>query len=205
MDSEWLAFFATIKHEYFEEVKDVLLSYSSVGGYIISKEISSETHKETNGEHMHFIVRMSKDDYHRFSKRIFKDKFGLRGRAQTDLPRQYGRVKQIENLERMKAYTLKDGHFETNLSEEEIQHLVKLAAGCSKTIEFKDGLMNYLNEHWKGYNTPLKELVLMYHIEQDNGMDCSLSSIDRYIRLYILYFSGLSTEQKLDYLKCLLL
>ncbi len=201
--SKWIAFFGCIKHEYFNEVKDVLMQYPNEG-YIISKEISLDAHKESEGQHMHFIVKMTEDDYHRFAKRIFKQRFGLRGRAQTDLPRQYGKVKHIENLERMKAYTLKDGHFETNLSEEEIVALQQLAHKKEHKGEFYDNLMKFLSIRFT--NDPyadkgLSSLIIEYFIHHGEGRDPSRPAIERYSRLFITYFSSLSTDQKIEYLK----
>ena len=63
---------------------------------------------------------MADSDYHSFAQRVFKKKHGLRGRAVKGDPRQYGRLKHIENLQRLKAYTIKDGNYRTNLSDVEI-------------------------------------------------------------------------------------
>ena len=201
---KWIAFFGCIKHDYFEEVKDVLLQYPNEG-YIISKEISLDAHKETHGHHIHFIVKMNEEDYHKFAKRIFKQRFGLRGRAQTDAPRQYGKVKHIENIARMKAYTLKDGHFETNLSDDEIVALQQLAFKKETKGDFYDGLMKYLQQHFS--NDPysqdrgLSSLIITYFITHGEGRDPSRPAVERYSRLFITYFSSLNVEQKIEYLK----
>lgn len=200
---DWIAFFGCIKHEFYDEVKEVLLSYPHEG-YIISREITMDAHHETAGQHMHFIIQMSKHDYHKFSKRIFKDRFGLRGRAQTDAPRQYGRVKHIDNIARMKAYTLKDGHFETNLSDEEIIALQQLAHSKQSQCNFYNSLMEYLQVNYK--DDPYKDNglvtnILNFYIIHGEGRDPSRPAIERYSRLFITYFSSLSNEQKIDYLK----
>jgi len=52
---------------------------------------------------------MSKTDYHKFSKRVFTDKYKLRGKAIKDNPRQYGMVQGIRDKDKMIAYTIKDG------------------------------------------------------------------------------------------------
>lgn len=116
------AFMGAIKHTHREEIKEILQEYN-IGKYIISNEISKDSHLETNGEHLHFVVEMSNEDYHRFSKRVFIDKFQLRGRATKDKPRQYGKVSKIKNIEKMKAYSLKDGDYISNLDPKELDQL----------------------------------------------------------------------------------
>jgi len=200
---EWLAFFGCIFHEHFDEVKEALLSYPNEG-WIISKEISPDAHHETNGEHMHFLVKMSKDDYHKFANRIFKKRFCLRGRAIKDSPRQYGRVKHIENLERMKAYTLKDGHFETNMTEAEIEPLQQLAHEENQEARFKKALMKHLQDNYKDdpySDNGLSHHILNFYITHGEGRDPSRSAVERYSRIFITYFSSLFNDAKVNYLK----
>lgn len=204
---EWHAFFGAIKHEYFDEVKEVLLSYPNQG-WIISKEVSVDAHVETHGEHMHFLVNMDKDSYHKFANRIFKKRFALRGRAIEGSPRQYGKVKHIDNLERMKAYTLKDGHFETNMTEDEILPLQKLAKEENAENLFKAGLMQYLKANYScaSYDeASLYTCILEYHILKGEGRDPSRQAVQRYCRIFITYHSKFNNEQKIEYLKLFLM
>ena len=75
-------------------------------------------------EHFHFLVEMDDKQYHSFSKKIFKDKYNLRGRAIKGLPRQYGKEKQIKDIEKIARYTCKDQNVRTNLKEEELDDLL---------------------------------------------------------------------------------
>jgi len=109
-------FMAHINHEHIDYVETTLNNYG-IGNYIIAME-------ETTYQHMHFIVQMTDDDYHKFSKRVFKDKFKLRGRAIKGEPRQYGKIHNIEDIEKAKAYTCKDGNLRTNMTDEEIQKYI---------------------------------------------------------------------------------
>lgn len=124
--SNYIAFFSAIKHEHYDYLETTLKEYD-IGGYIIGAEVSQGTHKETNGEHFHFLVEMTDTDYHKFSKRVFKDKYKLTGRATSGHPRQYGKVSKIEKLERMKAYTVKDGNFRTNLKDDEVKKITEIS------------------------------------------------------------------------------
>lgn len=141
----YMAFMAVIEHKHYEEVKDILFQYD-IGKYIIAKEISKTAHTETNGEHIHFMVEMTDKDYHRFSKRVFIDRFNLRGRASKGKPRQYGKVKQIENVEKMKQYTLKENEYESNLSEEELKLLFEKSYKKADEIDEQEELFRYLGK-----------------------------------------------------------
>ena len=104
---EPLAFMAAILHTHLDLVEETLKNYN-IGGYLICCETATDAHKPTNGQHMHFYVQMSKKDYHAFAKRLFKDKFNLRGQAKKNAPRQYGKLKKMHCEERYKMYCLKD-------------------------------------------------------------------------------------------------
>ena len=137
------AFMAVIEHKYAQEVGDILFQYD-IGKYIIAKEKSNTSHQETNGEHLHFMVEMTDKDYHKFSKRVFIDRFKLRGRATKGKPRQYGKVKQIENVEKMKAYTLKEADYVSNLSDEELKMLFEKSYKKAEEIDEQEELFKYL-------------------------------------------------------------
>lgn len=113
---DYLAFMAAISHSHFDYLEEILLEYT-IGSYIIAAETTTQSHTETGGQHFHFLVQMSQEDYHKYSKRVFIEKFKLRGRAVKGFPRQYGKLNKIENLERMKIYTVKGGHVRSNMDE----------------------------------------------------------------------------------------
>lgn len=140
---------AHIPHEHIDYVEETLKGYD-IGQYIISLETSKY-------EHMHFIVEMTMEDYHRFSKRVFKDKFKLRGRAVKGEPRQYGIIKKIENIENAKAYTVKDGNVRTNLDQAELEKYLeqsfKKAEDKAMIDEIVEELENrYAEAYMKSYN-----------------------------------------------------
>ena len=118
-----ISFFCAVKHDHYDYLEEILTEYN-IGTYIIGAEVADGTHKDTDGEHFHFYVEMSLKDYHKFSKRVFRDKFKLRGQARNGEPRQYGKVKNIESLERMKIYTVKEGKVRSNLTAEQLQVLM---------------------------------------------------------------------------------
>ena len=122
--------------EYLEEV----LQEYDIGGYIIGEE-----HEPYN--HFHFMVQMKAKDYHKFSVRIFKKLYQLRGQAKSGQPRQYGKVKEINNVEKMQAYTLKNGKFKSNLSVEQIENLKAVAHEKNIDIEFDHKICRLIELH----------------------------------------------------------
>lgn len=112
-DTKWLCFMAHIKHSESEYIKEQLTDFK----YLFGMETSEY-------EHYHFLVEMSDKQYHAFSKRVFKDKYKLRGRAVCGAPRQYGKVSQIRDIQKMARYTCKDKNIITNLEEEELDAIL---------------------------------------------------------------------------------
>jgi len=173
-ETPWLAFFATIKHEHFDEIITILQEYN-IQGYIVSRETSKSSHQDTEGQHMHFVVQMTSSDYKRFSDRIFIKRFKLRGRATKGLSRQYGKVNNIENLERMKAYTLKDGDFKTNLSTDEIDKLINIAFEKNEERAIRQEVLDYLKEEKPDGNNQFEiELAIVNYVRK-NKIKKSLS------------------------------
>ena len=132
-----MAFMAHIPHCQIESVMTTLLSYDSVGEYLVGLEGGEY-------EHMHFYVEMSARDYKAFAKRVFIERFKLRGRAAKGLPRQYGKVKAIDNHDKMAAYTLKDGNIRTNIPESRLDALRKVSFQKNADQNFRDEMVDYV-------------------------------------------------------------
>ena len=132
-----MAFMAHIPHCQIESVMITLLSYDSVGEYIVGLEGGEY-------EHMHFYVEMSARDYKAFAKRVFIDRFKLRGRAAKGLPRQYGKVKAIDNHQKMAAYTLKDGNIRSNMPESHLAELQAVSYQKNADQTFRDEMIDFV-------------------------------------------------------------
>lgn len=142
-----LMFMAHINHEHIDYVEETLKNYD-IGLYLIGLE-------KTDYEHIHFIVEMEEKDYHKFSKRVFKDKFNLRGRATQGAPRQYGKIKNIEDIEKAKAYTVKDGNVRTNMTEEDLQKYLDKSFKKVEKQEFLDECVEELEKRYIESQTTL--------------------------------------------------
>lgn len=142
----YLAFFCACFHTEFDYLETRLKEYD-IGNYIIAAETAvTGVHPSTDGQHFHFMVEMETDTYHRFSKSVFTDKYKLQGRARNGVGRQYGKVTQIENIEKMKQYTVKNNNLRTSLSPEEIATLIEKSFIKEEKKSIENELMEYLGE-----------------------------------------------------------
>lgn len=121
-----IAFFCFLPHTEVDYLETTLLEYHSLTKYILSME-TSLSHQDFSGQHFHFFCDLSPQDYHNYGTRVFRKKYKLRGQAKPGLARQYGKVKEIHDLNRMAAYTLKDNNFRTNMEPCIIQNLLSLS------------------------------------------------------------------------------
>jgi len=194
---EYIAFMAAIAHSEFDYIVQVIQEYD-IGEYLIAAETTTEAHKETNGEHFHFVVQMNDKDYHKFSKRLFIDKYKLRGKAVKDKPRQYGRVKKIEDFNRMCAYTVKDGNIKTNMDAVTLQSFKDIAFKSKEKQDFRDKLMEFMTTKFYGYNNQwdipvcpsFKHLgiaVIEYYRKEAIGLPVTKTQIEAHIRYYQMY------------------
>lgn len=175
----YLAFFAAIKHSNADYLIETLTEYN-IGTYIVGKEVTHDSHKETDGEHFHFLVQMEDTDYHKYAKRVFKDKFNLTGRATKGCPRQYGKVKNIENLERMKAYTVKSKNVISNMEQQELERIMEQSFEREDKLKIRDELFKKLEciklQDWFTDD--------FYSYKEGDAIDCSASA-DNYQLLSI--------------------
>ncbi len=208
------AFFGCIKHDQIDEVYTILNKYD-IGKFIISLETAPDTHKMSNGEHMHFYVEMFPKDYLRFAKRVFIDKYKLKGKASGGVGRQYGKVKNIENLERMQAYTIKDGNIRTNMTEKEIDALKEISFEKKGEHDHFNKLMKFITDSMTNHEyallvdeigdvSSIQKYIILFHIKEQSNRDVSRSTLDRCVRMWIMYHSGLSELERCNLIRNLL-
>ena len=105
----------------FDFIEDTLKRYD-IGEYIIAFEKAVVNTKTI--EHFHIVFEGTIKIYNNFSK-VLKEKYKLNGSAKKGQTRQYGKIKNIKDIEKLKSYTLKDGDFRTNMDDEVIHSLVQ--------------------------------------------------------------------------------
>lgn len=148
---EWMAFMAHIPHADADEIRQDLERLETK--YILGLEMSSY-------EHIHFLVLMTEREYTNIRKRLFIDKYKLRGRAVKGKPRQYGKEKEIRDLEKYTKYCLKDQKYLTNMEKSEIEEIIKMKIDDVKNTKsknansdvIKDELIKYVETHMGNHN-----------------------------------------------------
>lgn len=206
---DYIAFFFAIKHEHYNYLKNTLDKYE-IGKFLIAQETDPKVHIESEGQHFHFLVQMTIESYAKYSK-VIRDKFKLRGRATEGKPRQYGRIKDIKDLDRMAAYTLKDGDYYTNMDDKDLDKWYKLSFKKDLKQKHYNKLMKYIDEYpikciseWpencneqptKHFPQSIALAIINYY--RTNCMDTGLtpSIIRSYVNKYLLYYSSHDDEQ----------
>lgn len=143
-------FMAHMPHSEIDFIEETLKSYD-IGGYLIGLE-------KDPYEHYHFAVEMTDKDYHNFSKRVFKDKFKLRGRATKGKCRQYGKEKNVKDVEKMLSYTAKDKNVRTNLEDSKIKDIIAKSFKKVERLEFLDECAKELETKWNNHYIELVDI-----------------------------------------------
>lgn len=103
-------------------------------------------------EHLHYLVKMTDHEYRNYANSVFRQKYKLRGRAIEGLARQYGKIREIKDLERLKAYMLKDGieyniNVWTSLDKNDLKKLYDSVSFEKKIKEPHKKFVEYLKNH----------------------------------------------------------
>jgi len=203
--SNYKAWYASILHTEESKVLKQLKSYKSVGTYIMSLEVCEKSHQATGGQHMHFLVEMDNKDFNAF-RDWQKRHFSLQCKAEDSGARQFGKVKNIENLSRMAIYTVKHENVRTNMSDELLRLLVKqsfikidkkdevkmLYKHLDDKIHIEDG------DHWMemgGIREVKKEIIRKILLEK-YSTDLNAPTIDRVFRNWLKSTDKIDTIQK---------
>lgn len=140
--TNFIAFMCHTQRKHYDYLEETLQEYN-IGQYLIGYEASPY-------EHFHFIVQMTSADYHKYSERVFRKKLKLKGRwfkeGNETFPRQYGKVSEIQDLEKMKSYTIKDGDFRSNMPEQDVQRYFENSHKKEQQNQLRDKCVEHLEE-----------------------------------------------------------
>lgn len=120
MDLEYIACFFCAELGEFDYIEKTLKEYD-IGNYAIAYE-----NKDSKGEdkpHFHILFTGTKQIYNNFSKRLI-EKYNLR-RSGHGGKNKYGKCKEIRDLEKMLAYTIKDDCFRTDFTGTFLEQAIK--------------------------------------------------------------------------------
>lgn len=126
-----------IKQSEHKAIENILLEYD-VGIYLIGHEIEPFSH-------FHIVAQLpTKNHWTNFQKKLIED-YDLRGKPKKGKPRQYGAITKIRDIEKLKAYSVKEGNVLTNMSALEFQHYIDMSYKKENNRKFFDALMEYLD------------------------------------------------------------
>lgn len=183
----------------FDDLEETLKEYP-IGGYVIAYE--QEPYK-----HFHFLVEMEERDYAAYRKRVFIDKWGLRGQARDGKPREYGKVKNIEDFDKMLSYTIKDENFRTNLDQEQIDNALDKSFKKEKPKLLKEKMVKFIDNKCQGTFTDQhdarflrKKKVLLYIVEfcQNNKIPLTKSVLNSYYLFYRQFTTTLKNKYEAE-------
>lgn len=140
--TQFIAFMAHLPEDQFDYLEDKLKERCSTALYVIAHETEPYSH-------FHFLVQMSNEDWVKFRKTIFIDHYKLAGQARNGKPRQYGKVKEIKDLDKMLSYTIKDNSFRTNMAEEQIADALDKSFKQERQLLLKDRMILFIEEKMK--------------------------------------------------------
>lgn len=210
---EYFAGMFHIQRSEFDHIEKTLTDKYSVGGYLIGFE-------EQPYPHFHILAQLeTKKLWTNFTKHLV-EKYKLRGKAQKNAPRQYGTLKTIKDLEKLKSYTIKDGDYRSNLSEADLKQYFDKSFKKENDKTFLDELIEHLDnikeDIFKSKNIMLsvssnmaqsriiyedetiKKLIIAFALSK--GVKTSRIKIQNWFSQYVERTNRLTNEKKINYL-----
>lgn len=125
----------------FDNLEKILLEYD-VGEYLIGHEVSPFSH-------FHLVVQLPcKKQWNAFQKRVI-ERYDLRGKATKGKARQYGALKQIHDIEKLKAYTVKQKNVKTNMKAEDFKKYIEASYTSANNRGFYEKVLEHLESKEK--------------------------------------------------------
>jgi hypothetical protein len=125
MENKYIAFYVDLPHKDFTQITNNIVEHYTIDKYLITAEKT-----QTGIEHYHFLIHCTQNTYAAIMQKLKSD-YSLKGKAEKDGRRQYGKLKKIENIDRLKIYMLKDWKqwklIKTNIDKDKIEQLHALS------------------------------------------------------------------------------
>lgn len=138
--------FADIEHKHIDELLNMMEHYK-IEKYIIALEtVSNGTHKETNGEHIHFVINTNKRVFNSF-KETLKNTYKLSGKnGKTGRYTGWINSGKVKDEDKFISYTVKDKNVKwKGYKSDEIQKALDKSFQKKETMI--DELMKYLAQY----------------------------------------------------------
>ena len=125
---------------------DIIEQSLTSGRYDICEYLIAHEHPPNCYSHYHIAFEGTDKTYHAWSKYLFKDKYKLRGQAKGGKPRQYGKIRDIENLEKLLTYCVKDGNVRSNISSDRMERYFANSFKKDEKKNFQLEMVNWIND-----------------------------------------------------------
>jgi hypothetical protein len=166
--------------------------------YLITHEYGSKTKKP----HFHVVVEMTSEQYTKYADAILRKKYKLSGTK-----KEYGRVKQVRDVNKAISYILKDLAeedaanrilgYNSNLPPDKLQEFLDNSYKKSEErdhIELAIATLPPLPHQYEFSDTDIicnKIMILDYF--KKNKLDCNIQKVDRIFNMYLMRQEHLST------------
>ena len=198
-----VAFMAHIPTSQLTKVHEVIKQYAT-GKYLITAESKPY-------EHMHYYVEMPEQRYLNYRDNVFRKQYKLSGRATAEKPRQYGKIKILNDRERYLSYIMKEkGPYVTNMTQEELDAIPEWTQKIIPGYKFKDYIQKQDNETFvellkKEYLAIVKDAkygIEEVHITVEDIAKLWLKNYDKMLPRYdslmfMCYKAGLMSQHEL--------
>lgn len=150
ISGKFQAFYVAMQQDQADKAVEQLLLYSP-DQYLCCGEVTEHGHAETSGFHMHFFCTISDKQYRALIAKLKSIGFLMRGRAEPNLPRTYGKVKFVRDNIKMAAYTIKSASVPalmwTNFDQDLIKYLMSISF-VKEEKESVEDVFRYINENF---------------------------------------------------------
>jgi len=153
--SNWVGCMYHLEEQHFDYLEKTLQEYD-IGGYIIGHETDPYPHFHIAFE------ELSENQYINLNKKIVNN-FKLRADSKKGKRKQYGKINQIKDIEKLKSYTVKDGNYRSNLSSSQMAEIIERSFKKTKKKEWLDTCLEYIEEYPK--------LFRETHVEKSNFVE----------------------------------
>lgn len=187
-----ITFYAHLPLEELDNLEKLLLKYINAGKYLIAHEESAIKHIS----HFHVIAEFEElGQWDMFRNAVLIKKYKLSSKN-----KQYGKVKKINDVNKMISYILKDqGPKRTNLQAELIEEY--LEASYKKPVdrdhvELAIASVPKLDYQYQYSDTDIvcKKIQILEYFKK-NELDCNIQKVGRVFNMYLMRHEKLSASQ----------
>jgi hypothetical protein len=193
-----ITFYVNLPLDELENLETALISYTHEDDkYLIAHEVSAVKKKS----HFHVIAEIDNNQYEHFRNNILMKRYQLKAKA-----KQYGKVKQINDVNKMISYCLKDdGPRRTNLADEDVKDFLEKSFKKPQDRDHIECCIESLPplEYKYSYTDTdilIKKVQILEYFK-NNGLECNYNKINRIFDMFLLKQTHISSSQTYDIMR----